>query len=181
MTRIGVAAVLALAAWGARADDVETFGRRGRVLFTGAVALQNVSSDAPASKAVTTFELSPGGAIFLGQNVAVGGRVRLRIAAGGTDLVSIGLLPSIGYNFDVAAGVSWLPQLQVGPSNSRRNSITVTRWSAGAYAPLLIRPKGNLFVGVGPDFLVDLGATASTGEAARETAFGVLALLGGWF
>jgi hypothetical protein len=181
MTRMGVAALLALAAWGARGEEGEGFGQRGRVLFTGSVSLQHVSSDAIAEHAVTTFDVSPGLTIFVGRNVAVGARLQLSASAGGTELFSAGLLPSIGYNLDLSPGVSWLPQLQTGFSLARADGVTYTAWSLGAYAPLIVRPKGNLFVGVGPDLLGDLAVTASNGDAIRRLVVGVRAMLGGWF
>lgn len=181
MKRIGAAALVALAAWGARADDVESFGRRGRVLFTGSVSLEHLSSDAVARTAITTLEVSPGLAVFLGQNVAVGGRIQLATSGGGTDFFSLGLLPSVGYNLDLSAGVSWLPQLQGGFSVRRDAGVTETAWSLGAYAPIIVRPKGNLFVGVGPDLLGDLGVSASNGDAIRRLRVGIRAMLGGWF
>jgi len=181
MTRIGAAALVALAAWGARADEVETFGRRGRVLFTGGLSLQHVSSDAVARTAITTLEVSPGLVVFLGQNLAIGGRIQLLVSGGGTDFFGVGLLPSVGYNLDLSAGVSWLPQLQSGFSVTRDQGVTATAWSLGAYAPIIVRPKGNLFVGVGPDLLGDLAVSASNGDAIRRLRVGIRALLGGWF
>jgi hypothetical protein len=181
-----VASLCALVAAQARAaDDDERFGARGRVLVTGSLAVQVVSTDAAGSSAATTFELSPGVQLFVARNVAAGVNLQLSVAGGGPTFTSVGLQPSLGYNVDLSAGISWLPQVTLGFARTATtvfaSSTSVNRWSLGGFAPLIVRPKGNLFLGVGPALTTDFAATSSSGDAARQTIFSFRSLLGGWF
>ena len=183
---LSAALVVFLVAAGPAAADAESFGAPGRVLVWGAVALQNVSSDAPGSRSVTTLELSPGAQLFVAKNVAVGAELQILFATGGASLTSIGFLPSLGYNLDLAMGISWLPRVQLGVSSTSLSnggsSVAVTRLSLGIAAPLIIRPAGNVFFGVGPRLLYDVAASASgNGAAARELIIGLQSSIGGWF
>ena len=184
--RIALAAA-ALCATAALAEP-ETFGSPGRVMVSGAVSLQNVSSDAPAATAVTTLELAPALQIFVARNVALGFQVDFLFATGTGSLTSIGFLPSLGYNFDLAPGISFLPQVRPGfgvtsvsSGAAGATSTTVTRPSVGVYAPFIFRPAGAFFVAFGPQLQQDLSANANQGSAAKETLWGLQTQLGGWF
>ena len=166
--------------------EPEIFGKPGRVLVSGSVSLQNVSSNTARSKAVTTLAVEPAINVFVAPNVALGFQLDIVAVGGGRTLTSVGLLPSVGYNFDLALGVSFVPQARFGFSSTSSSDpapgSTVTRWSIGGFAPLIVRPKGNFFVGIGPNFLIDLAAAASAGSiAARETVIGIQSMFGGWF
>ena len=129
-------ALIAAAAGQARAQaEPEIFGKPGRVLVSGSVSLQNVSSNAAGSKAVTALAVEPAINVFVAPNVALGFQLDIVAVGGGRTLTSVGLLPSVGYNFDLALGVSFVPQARFGFSSTSSSDpapgSTVTRWSNG--------------------------------------------------
>jgi len=193
MTRPLLAALLVsgLSAAAARAEP-EVFGSPGRIMVSGSVSLLNVSTDAAGSSAVTTLDLAPALQIFIARNVALGFEVDFLLSSGGSTFTSIGFLPSLGYNFDLAVGISFLPQLRPGLSVSSLSttlpgtppstiSTTVTRLSLGVFAPFIFRPAGAFFIGFGPHFQQDVLAGASRGDAPKQTVFGLQTQVGGWF
>ena len=189
MTRPLLAALIvtSLAGGAARAEP-EVFGSPGRVMVSGSLSLQNVSSDAAGASAVTALDLSPALQLFIARNVALGFQVDFLLASGASTFTSIGFLPSIGYNFDLAPGISFLPQLRPGLSVTSVSgatpaaaSTTVTRFSLGVSAPFIFRPAGAFFIGFGPQFQQDVLAGANQGQASRQTVFGLQTQVGGWF
>jgi hypothetical protein len=192
-----VAAVLLPAS--ALAQSHEAFGNAGQLAISSDMRL-SIESDSVNNNggSTTTFDLAPAVDYFVIQSLSLGGQVQFTHTSrspgnGGTsettDLFGIG--PRIGYNIPISDLFSFWPKVGVTYQHGSFGNTSESKFSIGAFAPLLLHPAPHFFVGLGPNFSTDLSNSVSTpagpagasvsGDGPKVTEFGVMFVVGGWF
>lgn len=142
----------------------------------------------------THFGLAPSAHYFVIDNLSVGGQVMFGMtnvspANGGqsTSFTSWGIAPEVGYNVGLTDNLSVWPKAFFGyqSSSQSNNGPTVNTSALGVYVPVLYHPTNHFFVGIGPNFSLQLSGSASQNgqsvDTSKATVFGLFATFGGYF
>jgi hypothetical protein len=100
----------------------------------------------------------------------------------------VGVQPRVGYALPFSEHFSWWPELGVRVSRTwasfpaQSGTVRSTDVEVLARAPVLWHPVDHFFVGVGPTFSCDLGATETQPKLQPWfTSFGLGSVIGGYF
>jgi hypothetical protein len=162
------------------AVPADSLGARGQVVPFGGVGLGFSSNN---SQTQTSISLSPGALYFIGEQVAVGGRVLFgwRSAGSGTFSVpattTVGIAPEVGAVFPLAdPRIAIFPQLDLSYANSWAGGGSSHGTSLNVFAPVIFEPAAHIFLGFGPSFGVAL-----EGSGSGNWGLGLSSQIGGWF
>jgi hypothetical protein len=204
LVALAIAGSAAFATPAAAADEKE-FGNAG-VLAIGArtgMELSYTSTSPPSgsnasSTSVTTLSLAPQAAYFVIDGLSVGGTFLFAYSKpkDGDSVTTLGLGPAVGYNIWAVPGLlSIWPQVEIlytsasvsianGGTAGGTTSATNTRFTLGAFVPLLIHPVKHFHFGIGPFFATDLSSSVSgggfSGDTSKNTTLGLKGEIGGW-
>jgi hypothetical protein len=150
------------------------WGTQGRVLLTGALAVQNASA---GGSSVTELAVTPGIRYFAANHLAVGVEFQLVHISSGSGVTAFGIQPSLGYDVLLSEQVSLVPQLELLMQLQSGGSSTQTRFAVGGFLPILVHPPGHFFIGFGPEVMADV----SSDYSQKMTTIGARSVLGAWF
>lgn len=143
------------------------FGRAGSLV---------ISSDMSAAIGYRSFQdagqfyflAAPAADYFLQQNLSLGGQVIFGVAVneGPNDAVAAGALLRAGYNLPLAGALSFWPRVGLGVVNdavptlgsgAREPVNSGAHFTMDVFAPVLLHPASNFFLGGGPALAVYAG------------------------
>lgn len=183
--RTTVGAFLDVGGWFGGRDDTTTdatvapvrrFGSAHDVVISNAVTAQGFwTSYTGSSSTAATIAVSPGLDYFVAEHVSIGIAVAgsygsntgIDGVTGGqvtSSQLGFGVGPRIGADIPISAYVSFWPMASVGlgeatyDESEGTSSNNSTEWSVtvSAYAPVLVHPTSNFFVGFGPAVSQDI-------------------------
>jgi hypothetical protein len=180
------------------------FGARHDFVITNAIVLNGFSTSySGITSSNKSVRIEPGLDFFVAEHVSVGLAVAVDYwndtgidpttgAAVSSLLHAYSVAPRAGYDFPIAAHVSFWPELFVGVGKSSGGESENTSSNPndevyvwiGLSAPVLVHLASHFFVGLGPDVTQDLSRSYSYGTASvqyRETNVGVGSVVGGTF
>lgn len=185
-------ALLSFTAFAAPGAAPGEFGQKGQFVPAGQVSLSSVTTKAPSGGSSTDFNFTfaPRLGYFVIDNVLVGANVygAIRSPDSGSAITSFGIGVHGGYNFNLMAKLSILPELSFDYGTSSM-TISGEKYSSGKFGmaifvPVLWHPVPHFFVGMGPLFSTDLTSSDSAGgtsaDGSKTTIFGLASTIGGW-
>jgi Outer membrane protein beta-barrel domain len=156
-----------------------------------AVLHETETMDGPSE---TVFVIQPSLDYFVIPNLTIGGTLGLtyiKESLMGTDVnvTQVSVIARVGYNLSLSDVVSIWARAGFGyvhaSSDSGGSSATVSSTVVIVEAPVLFHPAPHFFLGAGPTFETELSSSLSSGGASMDqpktTAFGLTAMIGGYF
>lgn len=170
------------------------FGERGQFVVSSDLdfTLQHSSYSMNAGSNVV-FSVTPSLDYFVSSNFSVGGRLTLGYTSdvafsnGATaDQTVFGLGARAGYNIVLTNVVTlWInggllyfhDSYDVGMGDD----VSGNRFQLQIFAPVLWHPAPHFFIGAGPAFATDLLNTFDSADQPKQTSFGLLSTIGGYW
>jgi hypothetical protein len=176
------------------------FGDQGVVAFGAATSLNlgytQTSPPSGPSSNITNISIVPEIQYFVITGLSVGGIVVFDWAkpSTGDSTTTIGIGPTVGYNFWISPGLlSLWPQATFTFNNASTSipsptggtvSGSLTTTNVGVFVPLLIHPVKHFHFGVGPYFNIDLSSKESAGgtsvDGDKAMNLGIRGEIAGW-
>jgi hypothetical protein len=169
------------------------FGERGQFVVSSDLdfTLQR-NSFSMGGGSNTVFAISPALDYFVSSNFSVGGRLHLGYAStsadggGDVDITTFGLGARAGYNIVLNNVFTWwinggLLYFRDSIDAGALGDASGNRFQLQVFAPFLWHPASHFFIGVGPAFATDLVSTYGGEDAAKQTSFGLLSTIGGYW
>ena len=201
LVALAIASSAAFATPAAAADEKE-FGNPGVIAIGARTGLElsytSISRPSGSSTSVTSLSLAPQISYFVIEGLSVGGTFLFGYSKpkDGDSVTTLGLGPAIGYNIWAVPGLlSIWPQAEIlytsasiavanGGTTGGTTTATNTRFTLGAFVPLLIHPVKHFHFGIGPFFATDLSSSVSgggfSGDSSKNTTLGLKGEIGGW-
>lgn len=169
------------------------FGERGQFVVSSDLdfTLQRTSRTMNGGSS-TSFSIAPGLDYFISPNFSVGGRLFFGYSSGSSgngaadvDLTVFGLGARAGYNIVLSNAFTWWingglvyfrDSFEVGGTDGSGN-----RFQLQVFAPFLWHPASHFFIGLGPAFATDLVSSFEGEDVSKETSFGLLSTIGGYW
>ncbi len=153
------------------------FGELGQLVISQDFQL-NVTYNTAGTDSFT-LTLAPGADYFLRQNVSLGVGVNFgQIFQPGENATSIGAHVRVGYNLPYDEKLSFWPKASAGFFYNKTTTFQFgpdgTFFQLGVFAPVLLHPASNFFVGLGPNLDILLGDS-------EGLSFGARSVIGGYF
>jgi hypothetical protein len=188
----GLAGIVLLVTTPASAQPANPMGQVGQVAiasdFQLAFAYQSTSAamgDDPDS--VTTIQLAPAADFFVAPGFSVGGQlVFVHSSAGDASITGFGAEPRVGYFAALGPNVGLWPTVGIGYVHSSADLGDLGDASGynivlEARAPLVFQPAEHFFLGIGPLFQTDLVSSVEGEDADKDTTFGLMSVVGGYW
>jgi hypothetical protein len=164
-----------------RGDDLVGFAVRGQWVISSdaAMSIQRISQRAARHGGSLTATVAPAVDLFVIENLSLGASVGVQHArAGAARSTRVSTGPRLGYNVEISHLLSFWPRIGLSYSYSatRDREARVHNHALGinVFAPILMHPVAQFFVGFGPFVDVDLHGRA------RAVLWGGRITLGGW-
>ncbi|XXF76941.1 hypothetical protein P2318_28385 [Myxococcaceae bacterium GXIMD 01537] len=157
--------------------DAGMFGEAGQLVISQDFQLRLDYNTAGTDS--LTLLLTPAADYFLLQNLSVGaGLVFGQIFQEGENATSLGANLRLGFNLPYGDVISLWPKVSVGVVYNKTGTFQFggegTFFQLGFFAPVLVHPASNFFVGFGPDLNLLVGDDTGL-------TFGVMSVVGGYF
>lgn len=168
------------------------FGERGQFVVSSDLDFQlSHSSWSMGGGSSVLFTLTPSLDYFISPNFSVGGLVtfthQTNVASpiGVADMTLFGLGARAGYHIVLTNVLSlWLrgglvylhDSWDTGPVDDSGNLFQLQ-----LFAPVLWHPAPHFFIGAGPALTTDLVSSFGDNDRAKETSFGILSTIGGYW
>jgi len=174
--------------------DGDSLGAQGQIAISSDLQLSFTSSkDKPpqgdAGDATTTIVVQPALDYFVMDNLSIGGWVGYASSSQGDAKNSaFGLGPRVGYSIPITETIAFWPKLGVGyysvsmdSGQPDSSSVSGNKMTLEVFAPVAISPAPHFFIGIGPAFQTDLSSKVEGNDANKNTTFGVVTRVGGYF
>jgi hypothetical protein len=199
----GAAAVAAagvtLTAAAARADGSK-FGGAGELAISSdaqlAVQGQQTTPPQGSSTSGSTIVIAPAADYFVINNLSVGGQlvfesISTSQSTGANTTTSstttgFGIGPRVGYNIGFTDTISLWPRVSFSylSLSTSNNGPSQSKGTLGIFAPVVFVPVPHFFLGLGPEFSLDVISNESfggqSGTGNKVMTYGVQFTLGGW-
>lgn len=172
--------------------SAESLGEQGQIAILSDLKLDFAYKTHKRGDDALNFYIQPALDYFVIDNLSVGGVIgfsyeklpwkeamfkigpRAGYVLGITD--SFAFWPKLGFTFGIGS-IKPVPDVDAG---------THTLFTLDIYAPFTFAPVDNFFVGIGPNFSVDLINKAKIGDSSGDVnekgiAFGLMSTIGGYF
>jgi len=177
------------------------FGKSGQIAISGDLILgfesrKSKPPSGPEPDATTTVAVLPALDYFVADSISVGGQLGIQmVKQGDNKLQEIVIGPRIGYNLGLTENISFWPKVAfaykmlsytdttVDPTTGASTSTDVSgnKMTVMVHAPVLYHPAEHFFIGLGPSFEMDISSKVEGNDANKDTAFGAMSVVGGWF
>jgi hypothetical protein len=176
---VRTAAIVGALALPAGTAAAESLGEAGQISIDGAFDLRftSTSTDADGDESTTLLQIAPALDFFIAPNVSVGGQLLFQYSSGAIDITSVGIAPRVGYVIGLGKLSIW-PRAGIGFAYADANDQSVQSLTLNLFAPINYHPVDHFYIGLGPALDLDLYVSD---DLAKETSFGVVSVVGGYF
>lgn len=184
-----------------------SFGLPGQLVVSSDLLVRFAYTTASAPEGSTTkpdanvaLVLAPAADYFLVPNISVGGAVQLAYESqGDASATGLGVAPRVGYVLSLGEKLTFWPKVGVGylqvttktpapvttgggvDALGGSSKITDKKVQAQLFAPVLFHPAPHFFLGGGPFVSMDVYSKAGRMNGYKETTFGLMSVVGGYF
>lgn len=184
---VACVAFASVMAFAGAASAQEALGEEGQIAISSDLQLSFTSSKSTppvgdAGDAVTTIVIKPALDYFVMESLSLGGHLGYAQTGSGDDKISgIGVGVRVGYAIPIADMVAFWPKAGIGYQTVSMGDFSGNKMALEVFAPFAISPAEHFFVGIGPMLSMDLSSKMEGEDANKDTTFGLMTQVGGYF